>query len=162
MKKIIRSTIQILRGLFRKISHFIVLAQIQSVGKNFRCDQKVVIYGGENISVGNNVVFNRGVLLQSCEGAKIVVGNNVTLSYDVKVLTGNLSLDSVLKNNIHEHSSNSIHIGNNVWIGANSIVLPGVTIPDNTIIAAGTVVNKSLAAENCLYAGVPAKLIKSI
>lgn len=54
-----------------------------------------------------------------------------------------------------------INIGNNVWIGAGAIVLPGVTISDNSIIGAGSVVTKDVP-RNCVVAGNPAKIIKII
>ena len=54
-----------------------------------------------------------------------------------------------------------IHIGNGVWIGSHATILPGVTVGDNAIIAAGAVVNKDVPAE-AVAGGVPAKVIKSI
>jgi maltose O-acetyltransferase len=136
--------------------------QLHHVGENIVCDQNVVIYGGENISLGNRVVLNRGVILQSCDGSFIKIGNNVTLSYDTKIITGNLSVESLIKENIHQHSSNSITVGDNVWVGANAIILPGVSISNNTIIAAGSIVSKSILEEFQIYGGVPAKKIKSL
>ena len=55
----------------------------------------------------------------------------------------------------------NIHIGENVWIGSHATILPGVTIGDNAIIAAGSVVTKDIPA-NSIAAGVPAKIIKKI
>jgi acetyltransferase-like isoleucine patch superfamily enzyme len=55
----------------------------------------------------------------------------------------------------------SIHIGNNVWIGSNSTVLGGVTIGNNAVIAAGSVVTRDVP-ENTVVAGVPAKVIKEV
>lgn len=52
-------------------------------------------------------------------------------------------------------------IGNNVWIGGNVTILPGVIIGDNSVIGAGAVVTKDVSA-NCVVAGVPAKLIRKI
>ena len=54
-----------------------------------------------------------------------------------------------------------IHIGKNVWIGANSMVLPGVTIGDGAVIAAGAIVTKDVPA-NTIFGGIPAKKIKNI
>lgn len=54
-----------------------------------------------------------------------------------------------------------IHIGKNVWIGANATVLPGVTIGDGAIVAAGAVVNRDVP-ENTVVGGVPAKVIKHL
>ena len=54
-----------------------------------------------------------------------------------------------------------IRIGKNVWIGSNSTILPGVTIGDNSVVAAGAVVTKNVEA-NTIVGGVPAKIIKKI
>ena len=54
-----------------------------------------------------------------------------------------------------------VHVGNNVWFGAGCIVLPGVTIGDNAVVAAGAVVTKDVPA-NVVVAGVPAKVLKEI
>ena len=57
--------------------------------------------------------------------------------------------------------SERIIIGNNVWIGANAIITPGVIIGDNSIIGAGAVVTKDVS-KNCIMGGVPARLIREI
>lgn len=160
MKKIIRNSIRVYRGISRRLRKFLISLQLNNVGEGFLCDQKVIVYGGKNISVGSGTIFNRGVLLQSCEDAEILIGDNVTLSYDVKLITGNLEFKS--KPNERKHNANSIIIGNDVWVGANSIILPGVCISNKNVIAAGSVVNKSIDTEGAIYAGVPAKFIKFI
>lgn len=162
IKRIIRFGIKFRRSISRRFSQFIVSAQLNKVGKGFVCDEKILVYGGENIQLGENVILNRGVILQSCEGAKIEMGNNITLSYDVKVITGNLSIKSLDTRNIRNHNSDSIIFGNNIWVGANTIILPGVEIADNIIIGAGSVVSKSLLNKNFIYVGIPAKPIKPI
>lgn len=158
---IIRISVRVIRSLNRRVSKFIISSQLKSYGLGFRCDQKVSVYGGENIEIGKNNVFNKGVILQSCDGANIRLGNNVTLSYGVKLITGNLSVQSLDVSNKRSHTSNSIVIGNNVWVGANAIILPGVEIVNNIIIGAGSVITSSLKEPNAMYAGVPAKKIKS-
>ena len=162
INKIIRLSFRVFRSLGRRVSKILISSQLKNYGSGFRCDQNVVIYGGENIEIGKNNVFNTGVILQSCEGAKIILGDNVTLSYGVKIITGNLSTQSLNISNKRSHSSNNIIIGNNVWIGANAIILPGVRIAENIIIGAGSVITSSLFESNAIYAGVPAKKIKSI
>ncbi|MDR8085751.1 acyltransferase, partial [Acinetobacter baumannii] len=54
-----------------------------------------------------------------------------------------------------------INIGNNVYLGTNTIILPGVSIGNNVIVGAGSLVNKDLA-DNAVYAGIPAKFIKTL
>ena len=61
-----------------------------------------------------------------------------------------------------KHIKKPVKIGNNVWIGANVVILPGVEIGDNTVIGAGSIVTKSFKEGNCIIAGNPAKIIKKL
>lgn len=158
----IRLSIRIYRGIARRFRRFLVLNQVKSAGKNFVCDNQVSVYGGEHITIGNNVTLNKGVILQSCEGAKIEIGDNVTISYNALVITGNLNYDPSSATTERGHKSYPITIGNNVWIGANACILPGVTVCNNVVIAAGAVVTKSITEEFAIYGGTPAKKLKAI
>lgn len=161
MKKGIRFCIRITRGISRRFSKALVRSQLKCVGDNFKCDENIKIYGGECITIGNNVTINYNSILQSCDGAEIRICDNVVMSYGVKLITGNLDMDYIhIKQDKRTHTNGPIKIASNVWIGANVIVLPGVNIPKNTIIAAGSIVTKTLEEEGCLYGGVPAKKIK--
>lgn len=109
---------------------------------------------GKNITVGKNVFFNSGCKVQDQGG--ITIGDNALIGHNVVLATLNHNMDS-------EHRADlipaPIHIGKNVWIGANAVVLPGVTIGDGAVIAAGAVVTKDVP-ENTVAAGVPAKPIR--
>ena len=99
-----------------------------------------------------------------CYGG-LTIGNNVTISDGAKILTRSLCIDSYLENatkDERDHEDKSVWIDDGVWIATNAVVLPGVHITRNCIIAAGAVVNKSLTEENCIYGGVPAKKIKEL
>ncbi|SMC79171.1 acyltransferase [Pedobacter nyackensis] len=88
----------------------------------------------------------------------ISIGNNVTITKGVSFIThdGSLILFSDEKGRRYKYQR--IDIGNNVFIGLNSIIMPGVKISDNAIIAAGSVLTKSVP-EGSIVAGVPAKII---
>ena len=73
----------------------------------------------------------------------------ITSNHDPKMLSVNLPGEDVV-------------IGNGCWIGMNTVILPGVTLGDNTIVGAGSVVTKSFKSGNCLIAGSPAKVIKRL
>lgn len=109
---------------------------------------------GKNITVGKNVFFNSGCKLQDQGG--ITIGDNALIGHNVVLATLNHNLDP-------EHRADlipaPIHIGKNVWIGANASVMPGVTIGDGAIVAAGAVVTKDVPT-NTVAAGVPAKPIR--
>jgi acetyltransferase-like isoleucine patch superfamily enzyme len=97
---------------------------------------------------------------------KIVIGNNVKLGggvciYDTDFhsLIPSLRLDPKL--DIQHKSKSPVRIGNNVFIGAFSLILKGVSIGDNSVIGAGSVVTK-IVPENEIWAGNPAKFIRKV
>lgn len=95
------------------------------------------------------IVAQKGIYINHCEIAEMVTIRDQNHNYGNKhkLITQ------------QGFSSEVIYINNNVWIGAKASVLKGVTINENTVIAAHSVVNKSCDA-NCLYGGTPARLIK--
>lgn len=86
--------------------------------------------------------------------APIYIGKNTSFGFDVMVIT---SRHEIGHGNVI--IADPIHIGNNVWIYARSIILQGVTIGDNSIIAAGSVVTHNIPS-NCLAGGNPANVIR--
>jgi acetyltransferase-like isoleucine patch superfamily enzyme len=130
------------------------------MGKGCQICDGALITDPQNISLGNNVVVNDGVIIQSCEGAEIMIGDNVTLSYGVKIITGGLVIgDSRVVQECH--TSEPILLEDFVWVGAGAIVLPGVIVGNRAIIAAGCVVTRDVEAGS-IVGGVPAKKIKSL
>ncbi|MGB4589434.1 MAG: DapH/DapD/GlmU-related protein [Clostridiaceae bacterium] len=111
---------------------------------------------GRNIRIGKNVFINSGCRFQDQGG--IAIGNGVLIGHNVVLATLNHDIDPNRRSVIHP---SPISIGNNVWIGANATVLPGVTIGDGAIIAAGAVVNRDVSV-NTIVGGVPARLLKKI
>lgn len=115
----------------------------------------------ERLTIGDNISLNGNVFLH-CEGG-ITIGNNVTLSHGCTVLSVGYIPDQLCKNPIRkEHEYKPVIIKDNVWLGANAMVMPGVTIDRNIIVAAGAVVTRDLDLSGWLYAGVPAKPIHKI
>ena len=90
----------------------------------------------------------------------ISFGNNVIVSDNVKFITHDGSYALLNKQNQRRYFISEINIGNNVFIGSSSIILPGTNIGDNVIIGAGSVVTKSIPS-NTVFAGNPAKKIKT-
>lgn len=111
---------------------------------------------GKNISVGKNVFINSGCCFQDQGG--ITIGDVALIGHNVVLATLNHDIDPRKRSTMHPAP---IVIENNVWIGANATVVPGVTIGDGTVIAAGTVVSKDVPA-NVIVGDVPAKIIKKI
>ena len=128
---------------------------------------------GEGIcSIGDHTLLNGALLM--CE-QEITIGTHCLISWNVGIADSDFHpLDPVARRRDAELMNpyfakgerppiptRPVHIGNNVWIGMGAIVLKGVTIGDNSVIAAASVVTKSIPA-NCIAAGNPAKIVRQI
>ena len=111
---------------------------------------------GKNITVGKNVFINACCHFQDQGG--IALGDNCLVGHNVVFATLNHGFAPEERQSMLPAP---IVVGRNVWIGSNSTILQGVTIGDNSIIAAGSVVTKDVPA-NAIVAGVPARFIRSI
>lgn len=111
---------------------------------------------GKNTHFGKHVFVNAGCKFQDQGG--IYIGDGALIGHNTVLATLNHGL---LPEERHDLIPRPIHIGKNVWIGSNSTVLSGVTIGDNAIIGAGSVVTKDIP-ENMIAVGSPAKVIRSI
>ena len=118
-----------------------------SFGKKFRSRNNVSfrIYNNGLVNIGNNCFFNDGCSI-NCQ-KKIEIGNNVIFGQNVMIFDH----DHDYRNNINDFVREDIKIGNNVWIGANCIILKGVTIGDNVVIAAGTIVKKNVNSNKIIF-----------
>lgn len=127
---------------------------------NFKEREKMVRKMGVKIGSGCEIYPNVSF---GSEPYLIEIGNNVRLTVGVKITTHDGGL-WVLRNNGKLKNADKfgkVKIGNNVHIGLNSIIMPGVTIGDNVIIGCGAVVTKDIPS-NSVAVGVPAKVIESV
>lgn len=116
------------------------------------------IYFPQNVSLGKNVYFNRGVFITA--HATIEIGNDVLIGPYTVINSGNHQyIKKEILIRLQGHDKKPIIIGNDVWIGANCTILAGVNIGDGAVIAAGSVVTKSVATFT-VVAGIPANKIK--
>lgn len=139
------------------------------IGNNVKIDVPFYCDYGQHISIGNNVIININCTFVDCN--KITIGNNVLIASNVQIYTAthpvNISerlLDNWSHNNPHAFFNTyalPVTIEDNVWIGGGVIILPGVTIGKNSVIGAGSVVNKSIPP-NSLAVGNPCKVIRKI
>lgn len=111
---------------------------------------------GKNITVGRNVFINACCHFQDHGG--VTLGDDCLIGHNVVFATLNHGMAPADRASM---SPAPIHLGKNVWVGSNSTILQGVTVGDNAIIAAGSVVTKDVAA-NTIVGGVPAKYIRNI
>lgn len=111
---------------------------------------------GKNIHIGKHVFINMGCKFQDQGG--IFIGDGVLIGHNVVLATLNHAMQPERRSDMLPAP---IHIGKRVWIGSNATVLPGVTIGDGAVVAAGAVVTRDVPA-NMVVGGVPAKVIRHI
>lgn len=111
---------------------------------------------GKHTTIGKNVFINHGCSFLDLGG--ITIEDDVLIGPQVKLVTENHPVDPSNRKSL---DLKSIHIGKNVWLGAGAIILPGVTVGENSIVAAGAVVTKDVPS-NSIVGGVPARFIKHI
>lgn len=117
---------------------------------------------GENIHIGNNVEINMNCVFLDCN--KIEIGDNSGIGPGVHIYTVSHPINAserLSKNSFWKSKAFPVIIGNNVWIGGGTIILPGVTIGSNTTVGAGSVVTKSIPG-NILAYGNPCRIIRGI
>jgi maltose O-acetyltransferase len=118
----------------------------------FYCDYGYNIIAGKNLYIN----FNCCIL----DGTTVTFGDNVMIAPNVQIYTAAHPLNYKERNSGLEFAK-PISIGNNVWIGGNSVLCPGVTLGNNVVVGAGSVVTKSFP-DDVIIAGNPAKIIKTI
>ncbi len=111
---------------------------------------------GKNISIGKDVFINSGCHFQDQGG--ITIGDGSLIGHNVVLATINHDLNPAMNRKNHYAP---IYIGAHVWIGSNATVLPGVTIGDWSVVAAGAVVTKDVPPYT-VVGGVPARILKNI
>ena len=142
-------TPQELRGLMEKLIE-------QELDERFGLFPPFYTDCGKNIHIGRGVFINAGCKLQDQGG--IYIGDGALIGHNATLATLN---HGMLPEERGDLIPKPIHIGKNVLIGSDCTILPGVTIGDNAVIGAGSVVTKDVP-ENMVAVGSPAKVIRSI
>ncbi|NBH25255.1 sugar O-acetyltransferase [Lachnospiraceae bacterium] len=118
----------------------------------FYCDY------GSHIEVGKNFFANYNCTI--IDVAKVTIGNNCQMAPNVAIYTAGHPLHPVARNSLYEYGI-GVSIGDNVWIGGNTVILPGVHIGNNVVIGAGSVVTKDIP-DWSLAAGNPCRVLRQI
>ncbi|HNZ41513.1 MAG TPA: sugar O-acetyltransferase [Clostridia bacterium] len=127
-------------------------------GKNCVVEQPLFCTYGYNTTVGDNFFLNINCRLM--DSGKITIGNNVFIAPDVCIITEVHSM--IVEERIQGlEYTYPVTIGDNVWISTGAHILPGVTIGDNSVIGAGSVVTKDIPA-NCLAVGNPCRVMRKL
>ncbi len=137
---------QIIKKLFGKTSNRFFIEP------PFRCDY------GYNIEIGDNFYANYNLVI--LDGAKVIIGDNVMIAPNVSLFTASHPIDPIQRTEGWEFSK-PITIGHQVWIGGNTVINPGVSIGDNSVIGSGSVVTKDIPA-NVVAVGNPCRVIRHI
>lgn len=137
---------KLIKNIFGKVGENCCIEQ------NFWCDY------GNNIEAGDNFYANHNLVI--LDGAKVTFGDNVFIAPNCGFYTAGHPIDYKTRNSGLEYAY-PIKVGNNVWIGGNVCVMPGVTIGDNVVIGGGSVVTKDIPS-NVVAVGNPCKPIRSI
>ena len=128
----------------------------KKVSDDFRVFPPFTTDFGKNIHLGKNVFINSGCRFQDQGG--IYIGDNVLIGHNVVLATLNHDENPLKRGNL---IPSPIKIGNDVWIGSNATIIPGVTVGDGAIVAAGAVVTKDVD-KNTIVGGVPARYIRNV
>ena len=148
--------VRLRRGASRRARRLLYGLRCKRFGRGVEIADHVLIFCPEFIEIGDGVTINDRVILQSCEGGELTIGDQAVLSYGAYIITGGRSLaDGKVE---QTHSRAPVSIGPGAWIGAGAIVLPGVTIAASAVVGAGSVVTKDVP-EGCKVVGSPARPI---
>ncbi len=115
-------------------------------------------FGGGHVHFGNNVYANFNLTL--VDDTHIYVGDNTMFGPNVTVATAGHPILPELRQQGYQYNA-PIHIGENCWIGAGALILPGITIGDNVVIGAGSVVTKDIPS-NVVAVGNPCRILREI
>ena len=168
MKKKFYKIMYILFGKYWFNSNFPVLGAISKKFRSYWFKKINKVNGKVNIerkaNFGTNIVMgnNSGIGINSYVQDNVIIGSNVMIGPDVLIYTINHNYEKenvlIIKQGVNKKK---VKIGDNVWIGTRVIILPGVTIGNNVVIASGSVVTKDVP-DNVVVGGNPAKIIKNV
>ena len=165
--EVIRYTFSItfFKGLIYKFGYYIHdhVAPISRmhIRGNPRIHPTASLRCGQNIYLGLNSHINQDCCLWASKNSKIILGDDVLMGPGVKIFSSNHNIsDTETPMNIQPFIEKDIVIGDDVWLGSNSVIIAGVNIGNGSVIAAGSVVTKDIP-DYVIAGGIPAKPIRS-
>lgn len=150
---------------FKLLRKWFIKNKFGRIGNNSDLRPFVTIVGGKNIYMGNNIILRGGTQLHGSSklgGATITIEDDVLIAPDVFITVNNHNFSDIsIPVSMQGGNEKSVHIKTGAWIGYGAIVLQGVTIGKNSVVAAGAVVTKDVQ-DYTVVGGIPAKVIKTI
>ena len=126
------------------------------IGKDVKINSAAVFSGNGDLSIGDEVWIGAGSVIMPVAPARVAIGSHVDIGPGVMILTGSHEIDP---DGLHiggRGTAKSVTVGDGCWLGARVTILPGATLAEKTLVAAGAVVTKSVDEPCSLVAGVPA------
>lgn len=140
----------------KRIRRFLTRRIFRKAGKAFNVEHGVFFASGRDIEIGSN----SGIGINSRVSGPLTIGNDVMIGPEVMIFTQNHETSNLdIPMRLQTAPKKAVIIGNDVWIAARVIILPGVTIGNGVIIGAGAVVTKDIP-DFAVVGGVPAKILK--
>ena len=115
-------------------------------------------WGGKNVHFGDSVYANFNLTI--VDDGEVYIGNKVMFGPNVCIATANHPINAELRDRMLQYNK-EVRIGDNTWIGAGVIIVPGITIGSNTIIGAGSVVTKDIP-DNVVAVGNPCRVLREV
>lgn len=140
---------------------------LKKMGENVRMQGPIFFNYGRHTSIGNNFFANYNFVVQ--DDAEVTIGDGFMAGPNVSIVTPSHPLPVEERKGLPGENGKTwapcyakpVHIGNHVWLAVGVVVCPGVTIGDNTVIAAGSVVTRDIPA-GVLAGGTPCRVIREI
>jgi len=154
--RIVRLLIRRYSLAYHQLEYSYLAGKLAGCGKHVFLQPNVSFRYPQNIRLGSHIAIGENTILRGQGG--ITIEDFALIADNVTIVTSTHEIDTL---HMVDSSRQSVTIKANVWIGAGAIILPGVTIGENTVIAAGAVVTKDVP-ENSVAAGIPAKVMRSV
>ena len=127
---------------------------LENIGEGSRVMPPITVVRGNKVKIGRNVVIMNNALMMAAGG--ITIDDDVMVAANSQLISNN--------HDLYDHAiltCKPVHLKRNCWIGAGATILPGVTVGENAVVAAGAIVTRDVE-DNTVVAGNPAKVIKRL
>lgn len=142
------------------LRYALLKTDVKYIGENVYVGRNVTILNRENFSIGNNVSIHENCYIDAVGGCHI--GNDVSIAHSCSIVSFDHTWEiSDIPIKYNPIKKGAVRIADDVWIGAGVKLLSGVTVATRSVVAAGAVVTRPVAA-GCIYGGVPARKISDM